>query len=81
MKARAGILARKSDVIYDLFNAAKHSPVQPGGTLSPKSMGECSKRGWVRRNSQDDWVITTKGRLFYWAILPFNWAYDAWRKL
>lgn len=51
----------EKDALEELNNICQNYPVYAGKTISHAGARECSDRGWVKRNTEGDWVPTTKG--------------------
>jgi len=51
----------EAHIFEELYNIYLNGPVFPGNTLAHYTVQECEDRGWVRRNSNGDLVVTSLG--------------------
>jgi len=49
--------------LEELDNVMRHQPLHPGETIAHATAYACEQRGWIRRNSNGDWVPTDEGLL------------------
>lgn len=48
-------------LLEELRNVVGHYPLFPGDTLSHATAKACAERGWIRRNTNGDWIPTADG--------------------
>lgn len=49
----------------ELHNVIEGEPLFPGDTISHQGANECERRGWIRRDTEGNWISTPLGNIHH----------------